>query len=244
MNFVLAREVMMKDLQDIRRNGYVFYSMLFVPLLLVGLGVLETSTLSNLPAADGSFGVSGVSELFSSIYVIIPAIITTLIGSTSVIIEKTNHSLEPLLGTPISDSELFAGKAMAPFIPALLISWFAYGLYIGISDLITYPSLGYLLFPTTLTYVQIFFLTPVVGLLGTFSSLLVSSRMKDVRAAQQVSSLVVLPVLILVFIPIIGAGSDFLINLLLGAALLAAAIGLFFVTVKAFRRENILVSWG
>ena len=242
MNFSLVRELMMKDLQDIRKNGYVFYSMLFLPILLVGIGVLNT--ISFVASTGANSSVPDILTLvYSSMFVMIPAIVTTLIGSTSVILEKNNHSLEPLLATPISDTELFTGKALAPFIPGLLISWLAFGLYIGIVDAVTYGKLGYLMFPSHLTYIQIFLLTPAIGLLGTFASLLVSSRMKDVRAAQQVSSLVVLPVLILIFIPLFGAGSDILVSLILGLVLLGVAIALFFFTVKVFQRESILISW-
>lgn len=246
MNYSLIREVMRKDLQDIRKNGYVFYSMLFLPILLVGIGVLESiSLLSTLTTQSGQSAivVHELVTLFASVMVLVPAIITTLVGSTSVILEKNNHSLEPLLATPITDTELFAGKALAPFIPGLLIGWFTFGLYIAITDALTYGSLGYLLFPTSLTYVQILLLMPSIALLGTLMSLLVSSRMKDVRAAQQVSSLVVLPVLILVFIPIFAAGNDLLLSLIMGFVLLGASIGIFFLTVKAFERENILISW-
>ena len=240
MNFNLVREMMRKDLQEVRKNGYVFFSLLLLPIMLVVISVIDSF------AVDLSTGGSSSPLLstFSTIMVFIPAIVTSLIGSTSVILEKNNHSLEPLLATPITDSELFAGKALAPLSIGVLLSWIAFTLYIAIMDALTYGRLGYLLFPTDLTLVQMFFLAPVTGMLGTFLTLLVSSKMKDVRAAQQVSALVVLPLLLLVFLPIIASGSDLIINLGAGVGFLAAAIVIFFISVKAFRRESILISWG
>lgn len=236
---------MRKDLQDIRKNGYVFYSLLFLPVILAGVSILGTLgyTLAFNSQSQNTSGIDPVL-IFSSLFIMIPAVITTLVGSTSVILEKNNHSLEPLLATPLTDMELFAGKALAPFVPGVLISWLAYAIYIVLTDTLTFGHLGYFLFPTELMLLQMFFLTPVVGLLGTFAALFVSSRMKDVRAAQQVSSLVVLPVLILVYIPIFAAGVDLLVNLILGVILLGVALVLFFVSVKAFSRESILISWG
>lgn len=244
MNFQLVREMMRKDLQDVRKNGYVFYSLLFLPILLVFVGVLDTVPLALSGATSSSAAGPDLLNIFSSIMVLIPAIITSLIGSTSVILEKNNHSLEPLLATPITDSELFAGKALAPLSLGVLISWFAFALYIIITDALTFGTLGYLLFPTTLTLIQMFFLTPVIGVLGTFATLLVSSKMKDVRAAQQVSSLVVLPLLLLIFIPLIASGPDLLINVIFGVVLMVVSIVLFSLSVKVFRRETILISWG
>ncbi len=244
MNMGLVREMMRKDLQDIRQNGYVIYSVIFAPVILAIVGVLGTvATVSALGAPGTQTSGIDPTSTFSAIFVLIPAIITTLIGSTSVTLEKNNRSLEPLLATPITDTEFFAGKALAPFVVGILVSYLAYAIYIGAVDAMTYGSLGYFLFPTPLTLIQMFFLVPVVGLLGTFASLLVSSRVRDVRSAQQLSTLVVLPVLILVYIPLFAAGDALLINLALGVALLAGAIGVFTLSVKAFRRENVLTTW-
>lgn len=231
--------MMRKDLQDVRKNGYVFYSLLFLPIVLVLVSVLDTYSI----ALGGSGAPPSLISTFSSIMVLIPAIITSLIGSTSVILEKNNHSLEPLLATPITDTELFAGKALAPLSLGVLLAWLSFTLYSVIIDALTVGKLGYFLFPTELTLIQMFFLTPVIGMLGTFATLLVSSKMKDVRAAQQVSSLVVLPLLLLIFLPIVASGSDLLINVIFGVVILAIATGLFFTCIKAFRRETILISW-
>lgn len=244
MNMGLVREMMRKDLQDIRQNGYVIYSVIFAPVVLAIIGVLGTvATVGTLGAPGTQTSGLDPTSTFGAMFVLIPAIITTLIGSTSVTLEKNNRSLEPLLATPITDTEFFAGKALAPFIVGLSVSYLAYAIYIGAVDAMTYGSLGYFLFPTSLTLIQMFFLVPVVGLLGTFASLLVSSRVKDVRSAQQLSTLVVLPVLILVYLPLFAAGAALLVNLALGVALLAGAIGVFTLSVKAFRRENVLTSW-
>ncbi len=240
MNISLVREMMRKDFQEVRRNGYVFYSLLLLPIMLVAVSVIDSLAI----ALSTSGQSRALLSTFSTIMVFIPAIITSLIGSTSVILEKNNHSLEPLLATPITDSELFAGKALAPLSIGILLSWVAFTLYIVVMDALTYGHLGYFLFPTELTMVQMFFLAPVTGMLGTFLTLLVSSKMKDVRAAQQVSALVVLPLLLLVFLPLVVSGSDLLINLLAGVGFLVAALVIFFVSVKAFRRETILISWG
>lgn len=244
MNMKLVWEMMRKDLQDIRQNGYVIYSVIFAPVILAIVGVLGTvATIGTLGTSVTQTGGISPITTFGSMFVLIPAIITTLIGSTSVTLEKNNKSLEPLLATPITDMEFFAGKALAPLVVGILVSYLSYAIYIGSVDAMTYGSLGYLLFPTDLTLIQMFFLVPVVGSLGTFASLLVSSRVKDVRSAQQLSTLVVLPLLILVYLPLFAAGEALLVNVLLGFALLAAALGVFVLSVKAFRRENVLTSW-
>lgn len=242
MNFRLVRELMRKDLQDLMKNRYVFYSIFFLPLIISVISILGTVSTASSIGPNSTAGVD-VLSIFSTIFILIPAIITTLIGSTSIILEKNNHNLEPLLATPITESEFLAGKSLAPFLPGVLITWLAYAIYIVVTDALTFRSIGYLLFPTPQIYIGMFFLTPVVGMLGTFASLIVSSKMKDVRAAQQVSSLVVLPILMLVYLPLFSAGSDLMIMIILGVVLLAAAIVLFVLSIKTFRRDSILIFW-
>ena len=231
---------MKKDFQDVRKNGYVFYSLLLLPIMIVLITVLETVTVAEAVKSRSA----SLVLVFSSVMVLIPAIITSLIGSTSVILEKNNHSLEPLLAPPITDSELFAGKALTPLTIGVLLAWFAFTLYMVIVDALTYGLLGHFEFPTEISLIQMFFLIPVIGLLGTFSTLFVSSKMKDVRGAQQVSSLVVLPLLLLTFLPIVASGSSLIINVIFGFVFLAVSIALYFACVKVFRRETILISWG
>lgn len=247
MNFQLVKELMIKDLQETRKNGYVFLSILFLPILLSVMGVIFSAvivlTLDAGSAQELPGGMSYLPNLFSGILVMIPGIITTLIGSTSIVMEKNNRSLEPLLGTPITDSELFLGKSLAPFLPAMGATYLSYAVFIGGNIAITYPTLGYFLVPNAVTYVDMLFLSPIVGLLGTFASLFISSKVKDVRAAQQVSSMVVLPVLLIVMVPTFTASQNILILLLFGAVLAVAVISLSFLSVKIFHREAILISW-
>lgn len=247
MDYKLVKELMLKDLQETRKNGFVFYTILIMPLIFSIMGVIVVATTTLTGSISSTQGLPSeiaiLPNLFSGIIVMIPGVITSLIGSTSIVIEKNNHSLEPLLGTPITDSELFLGKSLAPFIPAMGATYLSYAIYIGGSAAVTLPHLGYLVIPNTVTYIEIFFLSPVVGFLGTFAALLVSSKVRDVRAAQQVSGFVVLPVMVLIFVPLISSSYNVLILLLFGAVLLVAVIALYFLTVKAFNRESILVNW-
>ncbi len=246
MDTATVKELMIKDLQEIRKNGYVFLSMLFIPILLSVVGIFSSTAIlftSSSNSANSAEIVSLLPDLFTGVIVMIPGIITTLVASTSIVMEKTNHSLEPLLGTPISDQDLFLGKSLAAFLPAMGATYLAFGIYIAGTDVVAYSALGHFILPTTVTYIDMFFLSPAIGLLGTFAALLVSSRVSDVRAAQQVSSMVVLPVLIIVIVPSFITTLGYLFLILFGCILSAVTTVLFFITVNVFQREAILVKW-
>ena len=242
LNWGAVREIFVKDLQELSKNRYVFYSMLILPCLLVGVTLINTySTLSNpqISAAQISILISTVSETV----IIVPAIVSVLIGSTSVVIEKNNRSLEPLLATPITDSELLVGKALAPFVPGLGIGLVSYtAIIIGV-DVLTYPVYHAFILPTPILLYQMLVLAPLVGLFGTFVALFISTKIKDVRAAQQVSTFAVLPLFFVLIFASFFLTSTLDLLFALTLILVVAIVGFVRLTISQFKRESILVSW-
>ena len=197
-------------------------------------------------ASNPSIGVAGLKLIvlsISQVVIIIPALISVMIGSTSVVIEKNNRSLEPLLATPITDSELLTGKALAPFVPALILGFAAYAAIIVGVDALTYPTFHVYILPTTGMLYQMFVMTPLVGLFGTFVALFISTKIKDVRAAQQVSMFAVLPLFFILLVGTILLTSTLPLLVVLTAILIVAVIGFARLTISQFKRESILVSW-
>lgn len=242
MNWSIVKEVLVKDLQELSKNRYVFYSMLFLPAVLVLITGFDAFTSIGRPGIRGSDVILVISVTAQS-FVLVPAIVSVLIGSTSVVIEKNNRSLEPLLATPITDSELLVGKSLAPFIPALLLGLAAYAAVIGLVDAITYPAFGYFLLPSRLMLYQMFALTPLVALFGTFVALFVSSKMKDVRAAQQISMFAVLPLFLVLIAGAVALSSSYLLIIGITMALIAGILAFAWLAIKTFNRESILVTW-
>jgi ABC-2 type transport system permease protein len=80
--------------------------------------------------------------------------------------------------------------------------------------------------------------------LSITANIIISSKMSDVRASQQVGSLVVLPILLLFigqFTGIMSLGASPLV--IVAIILIAMDIVIFMLAKKAFKRENILVNW-
>jgi ABC-2 type transport system permease protein len=242
LNWVSVGQIFRKDLQELSKNRYVFYSMLFLPVILVTVTILNVySAVSSPPVSVPT--VALLVSTFSQIIILVPAIVSVLIGATSVVIEKNNRSLEPLLATPITDTELLVGKALAPFVPAMILGYGAYAAIIAAIDLLTYPVFGGYILPTHTMLFQMFVMAPLVGLFGTFVALFISTKIKDVRAAQQVSTLTVMPLFIILIIGSIDYASTFNLLIVVTIVLLFAVIGVARLTIRQFNRESILISW-
>lgn len=87
-------------------------------------------------------------------------------------------------------------------------------------------------------------MTPLACVLSVEANVIISSRVNDIRAAQQLGGLIILPLLMVMIlatsipsIPLVTLG------LVVSGALAVADLALFYVAKATFRREEILTKW-
>ena len=235
--------VAMKDLSTFRRKSYILYSLIALPVILSVIlpgSLLLSDKGGAMPAAT----LAQVLQAEFSILIILAAILPSVIGSYSFIGEKVEKSLEPLLATPASDEELLLGKCLAAFLPSLAATYVGAVLFMSISDALTYSQLRYLLFPNLTAGLTLFLTIPFACILSVEFSVIVSSRVNDIRAAQQLGALIILP---MVFIFLLGETGTLAIDaahlLLISGILFAGDLALAFVSRATFQREEILTKW-
>jgi ABC-2 type transport system permease protein len=259
--------IIRKEWAEVFKNRMVIFTVAFLPLLMtvIPLGVLygtrgSTSSMANgvdsqLPSEmtqtmcpgslSGSdcFQVFMVSE-FMMLFMLVPVAIPVTIAAYSIVGEKTTRSLEPLLATPITTLELLAGKCLAAVIPAILAVYAAFGLFtFGTVILVANTALLSALLDAR-WLIAIFIVGPLLAVLAVVFSLMISSRVNDPRVAEQISMIIILPVLGGFFGQVAGL---FVLNkqiITLVAVVLFAldALMLYFATA-VFQREHILTKW-
>jgi ABC-2 type transport system permease protein len=178
------------------------------------------------------------------IFIIVPATLPTIIASYSIVGEKNNRSLEPLLATPTTDGELLAGKIFSAFIPSMGSTLLAFLLGVILLDIILIPKVTYPLLPNLTWILSMLLLAPTACFMSVLACVLVSSKVSDVRAAQQVGGFVVMPVVVLM----LGVLSGFIFLSPLMIFMFAGIyggidIGLFYFARAVFNRETILTKW-
>lgn len=95
-----------------------------------------------------------------------------------------------------------------------------------------------------MTILSIIVLPILLTTMAVCAGIIVSSLVNDIRLAQQIGSLIVLPIVALVIAQIASKISYNLTAFLLGIAGFAALDALvFYLMLKAFRRESILARW-
>jgi len=270
MRIEKAMLVFKKDWREIRRNWQVILPIVVVPLMIsVFLPVLLTvipslaatpstsvsgfeALMQNLPSHVQE-QLAGMTEMqvmiyvmalyfFAPFFLIIPLMASSVIASDSFAGEKERKTIEALLATPISDGELFLGKTLVSFIPSMAVTIISFVIYSIVFDLLSFSIFnGALLLPTLDWLLLIFALAPTVALASIGLTVMVSAKVKGFREAQQISAILLIPVLALVFGQITGA-------IIFGPIVVSTLIGIFAVIdfaifrigVKLFKREEIL----
>ena len=251
--------VIRKEWAEVFKNRFVLFTVAFMPLLFTAMPLIILSTgegfgnIGDIPdevsaLCDNMGGEecmqSFIVSQFLVFYMIMPIIIPVTIASYSIVGEKTTRTLEPVLATPITTIELLAGKALAAVIPALIATWGSYlAFYIGLNIILDSPVATAAL-TAPLWLISIFFVGPLLSIAGVSIAVMVSSRATDPRVAEQLSALVVLPLIFLFIGQVSGLISLSQTTILwITAAMIIIDAGLLYFASQIFQRESILTRW-
>ena len=128
---------------------------------------------------------------------IIPAIVPSALAAYSVVGEREQGTLEPVLITPIRREEFLVGKALAVLVPTLAIAYLIFGIFLGIAAIFAQPGVASAVFEGSHLLVQLLF-TPLLAGWSIWVGIAISARSVDVRTAQQLGTLASLPPLAIV----------------------------------------------
>jgi len=233
-----------RDFKIFRHQKNVWYSIIIFPVVISVLfpAVLEYAgrRSGGLPAAQ----LPTLLNSFSFFLVIGAAFVPLGIASYSIVGEKVEKSLEPLLATPLTDGEILLGKTISAIVPTLVAMYAAAAVFMVGMDEVAFSKLGYYYFPNWTIATLLLILMPVAVVLSVEFSVIVSSRVNDVRSASSFGILMFFPFLAIYLASEIGIITLDVNNLLIiSGILLAVDVILFFVSTATFRREEILTKW-
>jgi ABC-2 type transport system permease protein len=255
-----------KEWAEVFQNKMVLYTMIIIPLVFVALPLIMIyftgqsmgpdmpGDVADVPAGFLSACEAGMTagecmqvyllSMFLLFFMMVPVIIPVTIAAYSVVGEKTTRSLEPLLATPISTFELLAGKSLAAALPAIFVGWVSFGVFlvglplIGISSTV----FRFVISPTWLLAVLV--AGPLMAIAAVNFALFISSRVNDPRVAEQISVLLVIPILAALFAQLAGViVIDLFVMVSFIAGMALVDVGMIYLGSSIFQRESILTRW-
>lgn len=252
-----------KELRDLLRNPGMLATMLVPAVLLTSLAVLAlyaaglsaeaaqgmpTKPVALPPQLAGASRAEAAQFVaispFFLIWLVFPVSVPSALAAYSIVGEKEEGTLEPLLATPIGTGELLLGKALAAGLPGLVLTWASWLITLGASLAL---GAGRVMQATLLSpawFIGMAVLAPALTFLTVMILVIVSSRVNDVRTATQIGGVMVLPI-IGMFVSQISRGLILGVPAVLWAAagVLVAGLVAMASAVRLFQRETILVRW-
>lgn len=239
VNWQNVATIARKDLTIMMARRSLRIALVALPL---GLAVLFSQII-----AHGNFPGDTLPQTLNAFlffFMIYTGALPANLAAYSMVGEKVERSLEPLLATPATDGEILLGKGAAALFPPLAAMWAGMLILMAYCDVLTRGTLGYLYFPNWLAAVTVFGVAPLLAVMAVAFSVLCSARVSEVRTAQQLGALAAVPGLGLYIALLSGALSLDLTSLAVICGILLAGDAALALAARAtFQREDILTRW-
>jgi ABC-type Na+ efflux pump permease subunit len=160
--------------------------MAVLPLIFVIQPLIE---IFSLPAASASTLLHKAPLLYM---LGIPALVPAALAAYSVVGERQQGTLEPVLTTPVRREEFLLGKALAVLAPGLAISYAVFGLSVAGIELFAQSAVASAVLRAPELLAQLLF-TPLLAAWSIWVGVAISARSNDTRVAQQLSIVASVP---------------------------------------------------
>jgi ABC-2 type transport system permease protein len=237
VNMTRVRAVVRKEFREYRRNKFILYSMATLPLIFL---IVPLATILNLPTSTPIAGVKGAVGSVLLLMLVIPDVLPATIAAYSVIGERDQGTLEPLLTTPIRRDEFVLGKAIASVLPAIAMSYLVFAVVVLSLRVGATPEVVHVMWQPAWFVAEILFV-PLLATWSTWVGTAISARSSDVRISQQLGTLASLPVLALtslmsfqVIKPTVA------VALIIAGFLVVIDVGAWRVVSRMFDRERLI----
>jgi ABC-2 type transport system permease protein len=244
MDLQSAWAVAAKDFKIYRKKINVIRASIAYPLVVAVLfPFILNYSIHKEPTAIAVTLAPSLMDSFSLWFLIGAVIIPTAITSYSLVGEKLQKSLEPLLATPMTDGDILLGKVISGLLIPVASVYAGSVIFMTLMDHFTQALLGYLYYPNW-HMGAILLVVPLASLMSVEINIIISARMTDARSAQQTGTLLILPFIGLYLASELGIFPLTNTNLLILAGALALIdLAFFFVSKATFQREEILTRW-
>lgn len=229
--------VIRKELTEFRRNRFIVLTSAVLPVVfLVG----PTATILSYRAAISSSALDRRVDYALFLPMLIPVFVPAVMSAFSVVGEREQGTLEPVLTTPIGKAELLLGKAVAMFIPTVAVAYLMFGVFLAIVGLGAQPAVASALWHAPQLPAELVFI-PLLAGWAVWAGMAISALASETRVAQQLTTLAALPpaaVAALMSFHVITP--TFWLATALAAGLLAIDCGACFVVARLFDRERLV----
>jgi len=227
-----------KEAREYRRTPFIIGAMAVLPLIFM---INPVITIFAIGATVKAATVSKAVGATFLVLLVVPAVIPASIAAYSVVGERDQGTLEPLLTTPVRRGEILIGKALVAAVPAVAIAYTLFALAVILAHFFAAnPTVAATLTEGPHILAQALF-APLLAFWSIGVGTAISARSSDVRVAQQLGTLASLPplaVTALVSFQVVPLGVWTAVGF--GLGLLVIDIAMWRAVVATFDRERLI----
>ncbi len=253
----LVWTLLLRELRDTMRSPSLLISMISLPVTVVVVPLalvvyldsaapeatrLAIQQLYDLKSENPTeLLVEAVAMAWLPIFLLMPVFVPILLSAQSVGGERERRTLEPLLATPVSTTQIVLAKSLASVVPAVLLCWLSAAIFIGGLDWVAFRASGALPLPDASWTVGVVVLGPLLSVFGNAVAVAISARVRDSRAAQNLAAMTIMPVIGLGIAQIAGGiRLGFAFYGVAALVLIAVDVALVYLAAALFDRERLL----
>jgi len=270
MNFRAIFAITRKDLKVVSKSKAVIYPLILVPIVLMifipaimGLLLRDEAAIEDFTTETQSFfenlpeGIRAEMNAYESdnqqilylvivyqfapLYLILPLLVSNVIAADSFAGEKERKTLEALIYSPTTDTEIYIGKMLSAWIPAIIVGVIGAVMYSVTANVVGWSIMGQIFMPNIMWIVMVAWVAPATAGLGLATMILVSSRVRTFQEAYQLGSMVVLPIVLLMvgqFAGVMYFSVDAVI--VVGLGVWGIDLGLLWDGAQSFKRTELI----
>lgn len=184
------RAIVRKELRVYRRNRSIVGGMSIIPLIFLIQPLVSVFNLSSRAAAQ-------LGHHHELLYMLaIPALVPAALAAYTVVGERQQGTLEPVLSSPVRREELLLGKALAVLVPSVAVAYAVFAVFLIVVLLFAHAGVASALIRGPDVLAQVIF-TPLIAAWSVWIGIAISTRVNEVRVAQQLGTLASLPAIAL-----------------------------------------------
>lgn len=266
LDFNKIKLILKKEFMQLKQQRGLVLSTILLPLLFTVIPIVGIFVIGRVPPDD----LNGIDQLLdiakfnptlanlsiqeilqamlgqplSGMMLIVPVILPSVIASYSIVGEKVSGTLEPLLATPVTTLELLVAKILTSLIPSVGITWFFGAVFLAILPFIAISHAVFVSIISPSWFILFLMCAPLLSVTTIAATVAASSRANDPRSAQQISAIVIIPVVLVIagqFTGLLVLNPIF--SLILALVLAVLAYIATWIALRLFGREAILTRW-
>ncbi len=132
-------------------------------------------------------------QLMAPLFLMQPVMLTSALAADSFAGERERKTLDYLLSTPVSTTELLLGKVLAAWIPAVIVAVVGAVPYMIATNFTLAPYLSGMALPNPTWMLLLLWVAPAAAALALSLSVVISAKVESYQAAYQAGPMILLP---------------------------------------------------